>query len=71
MQGNSISKNQLSQSAVTWVVQLQQQLQLKFKGKGTIRNYCQEVTLLFKYYHTKPVENISQADIRQYMPSVE
>jgi site-specific recombinase XerD len=46
-------------------------LQVQFKGKGTIRNYCQEVTLLFKYYHAKQVEDISQLDIRNYLQYVQ
>lgn len=67
MKGNNISSNKLSLDSQAWVNTLHQQLSMKFKGKGTIRNYCQEITLLFKYYHLKSVDEISQDDIRNYM----
>jgi len=67
MKGNNISTNKLSVASQAWVSTLHQQLSMKFKGKGTIRNYCQEITLLFKYYHLKSVEQITQDDIRNYI----
>jgi integrase/recombinase XerD len=67
MKGNQFSQQQLSANAIDWINQLHQQLSIKFKGKGTIRNYCQEMTLLFKYYHQKTAEQITQADIRNYL----
>jgi integrase/recombinase XerD len=67
MIGNEFSQRELSLRALDWVTQLHHQLKMKFKGKGTIRSYCQEITLLFKYYCHKPVEDISQQDIRQYL----
>ena len=67
MKGNNISTIILSNASQQWVATLHQQLSMKFKGKGTIRNYCQEITLLFKYYHQKSPEQISQDDIRNYI----
>lgn len=67
MKGNNISSNILSLASQAWVNTLHQQLSMKFKGKGTIRNYCQEITLLFKYYHQKSAEQITQDDIRNYI----
>ena len=40
---------------------------VKEYGKGTIRNYCQEMMLLFKYCHQKPVAGITQADVENYL----
>jgi integrase/recombinase XerD len=62
-----ISKKTLRPDAVEWIGQLHQLLVLKDYGKGSIRNYCGEMTLLFKYYNDKPVAYINQADIEQYM----
>jgi integrase/recombinase XerD len=67
MKKNELSQKELSLEALEWVTKLHHQLKIKFKGKGTIRNYCQEITLLFKFYHFKKVEEISMDDIRKYM----
>jgi integrase/recombinase XerD len=67
MKSNEFSKNNLSLDAMDWVTQLYHQLTIKYKGKGTIRNYCNEMTLLFKYYHNKDVNDITQDDIRNYL----
>ena len=40
---------------------------IKDYGKGSVRNYTQEICLLFKYYNHKAVADIKQADIKQYM----
>ena len=50
-----------------WLAKLHQTMQIKSYGKGSLRNYCQEMTLLFKYYNHKAVADIQQADIEQYM----
>jgi len=65
--GNEFSNLKLSQNAEQWLVRLHQSLVLKDYGKGTVRNYVQEMTLLFKYYHLKEVETINQGDIEQYL----
>lgn len=65
--GNEFSGLKLNEDAVEWLNKLQQSLVLKDYGKGTIRNYVQEMTLLFKYYHQKQVKEISQQDIEQYL----
>ncbi|MBK7742044.1 MAG: tyrosine-type recombinase/integrase [Saprospiraceae bacterium] len=36
-------------------------------GTGTIKNYGNEMTLLFKYFNHKKVEKITQEDIEQYI----
>ena len=65
--GNEFSAKKLSANAESWIYQLHQTLTIKDYGRGTVRNYVQEMTLLFKYYHTKDVENITQGDIEQYL----
>lgn len=67
MKGNAISSKNLSQNAVDWLRQLEQTLVIREHGKGTIRNYVQEMTLLFKFYHDKNVETITQQDIESYI----
>lgn len=67
MKGNAISQMNLTQNAVDWLRQLEQTLVIKEQGKGTIRNYIQEMTLLFKYYNHKEVETITQHDIESYI----
>jgi integrase/recombinase XerD len=67
MKENSFSQKELSIESMDWVTQLYQQLKLKFKGKGTIKNYCAEMTLLFKFYADKRVVDICQQDIRAYL----
>ena len=37
-------------TAAEWLAKLHQTLVIKDYGKGSVRNYCQEMTLLFKYY---------------------
>ena len=67
MKGNAISIKQLAQNAVHWLRQLEQTLVIKEHGSGTIRNYVQEMTLLFKYFNHKEVETITQQDIESYI----
>ena len=67
MKGNQISPKELRSDAVEWLAKLHQTMQIKSYGKGSIRNYCQEMMLLFKYYNHKAVADIQQADIEQYM----
>jgi len=40
---------------------------IKEYGKGSVRNYCREMKLLFKYFNHKAVTDIRQADIEQYL----
>ena len=67
MKGNEISGKSLNADAVEWLQKLHQTLTVKEYGKGTIRNYCQEMKLLFKYYNHKSVAGIRQTDIEQYL----
>lgn len=67
MKGNEFSSRELSTDAANWLKKLHQILIVKEYGKGAIRNYCQEMALLFKYFNHKPVSKITQADIEQYL----
>ena len=67
MKGNEISVKELRADAVECLTKLHQTLTVKEYGKGTIRNYCQEMKLLFKYYNHKAVADIRQTDIEQYL----
>lgn len=67
MKGNEISVKQLNADAAEWLAKLHQTMLIKDYGKGSIRNYTQEMCLLFKYYNHKAVADIKQADIEQYM----
>jgi integrase/recombinase XerD len=67
MQKNEISLKTLNEDAIHWIKQLHQVLVIKEFGKGSIKNYVNEMTLLFKYYNDKPVAAITQHDIETYM----
>jgi site-specific recombinase XerD len=67
MQNKEISQKVLNQNAVAWITKLQNMLVLRGYGKGSIRNYVNEMILLFKYFNLKQVEQITQHDIEQYM----
>ena len=66
MKGNEISAKELKAHAAEWLAKLHQAMIIKDYGKGSVRNYCQEMTL-FKYYNQKAVADIRQEDIEQYM----
>ena len=67
MKGNEISLKSLNDSAKFWLEKTLQQLVLQDYGKGTVRNYMQELTLLFKHYNHLLVEDIRQQDIEAYL----
>ena len=67
MKGNEISLKELRPDAVEWLTKLHQTLVVKEYGKGTLRNYCQEMRLLFKYFNHKAVVDLRQSDIEQYL----
>jgi site-specific recombinase XerD len=67
MKGNEISVKELRPDAVELLTKLHQTMLVKEYGKGSVRSYCQEMTLLFKYYNHKGVADIRQADIEQYL----
>lgn len=67
MKGNEISLKELRPDAVEWLTKLHQTMVIKEYGKGSLRNYCQEMKLLFKYYNHKAVVDIRQGDIEQYL----
>jgi site-specific recombinase XerD len=67
MKKNDISDNRLNADAQIWIEKLRQVLLIQDKGKGTVKNYTGEMILLFKYYNSKTVATITQADIEQYI----
>ncbi len=67
MKGNEISLKPLNESAKCWLEKTLQQLLLQDYGKGTVRNYMQELTLLFKHYNHLLVEDIRQHHIESYL----
>src|SRR5690554_3909318 len=67
MKGNEISLKTLNNSAQFWLEKTLQLLLLQDYGKGTVRNYLQELTLLFKYYNHLPVEDLRQQHIEDYL----
>ena len=67
MKGNTISLRPLNESGKIWVAKTLQLLQVQEYGKGTVRNYTQELTLLFKHYNEIPVEGIRQEHIVKFL----
>lgn len=67
MKGNAISPKVLNESAKIWLQKAMQVLTVKEYGKGSVRNYIQELTLLFKYYNQLPVEQLRQDHIEGYL----
>lgn len=65
--GNEFSVKELRPDAVEWLFKLHQTMIIKEYGKGSVRNYCREMKLLFKYFNHKAVTDIRQADIEQYL----
>ena len=65
MKGNEISVKELRADAVEWLAKLHQTMLIKDYGKGSVRNYTQEMCLLFKYYNHKAVADIRQQDIER------
>ena len=43
MKGNEISVKELRPDAVEWLTKLHQTMLVKEYGKGSVRNYCQEM----------------------------
>lgn len=67
MKGNPISKSVLNANAQGWIAQTLQLMKIKEYGQGSIRSYCQELTLLFKYYNGLKVEDLRQSHIESYL----
>ncbi len=59
MKGNEISVKQLNADAAEWLAKLHQTMLIKDYGKGSVRNYTQEICLLFKYYNHKAGRHIT------------
>lgn len=67
MKGNPISSRTLNESGVFWLQKTMQLLQVQEYGKGSVRNYIQELTLLFKHYNDLKVEDLRQEHIERYL----
>lgn len=65
--GNEFSQNVLGADAQEWIGKFYQTLVLKEYGKGSIKSYVGEMTLLFKYFNQKRVQDICQQDVEQYL----
>ncbi|HLV39355.1 hypothetical protein, partial [Xanthomarina sp.] len=57
----------LNESGKKWIEKTLQLLQVQEYGKGTVRNYSQELTLLFKHYNELSVEELRQEHIEKYL----
>ncbi|MCK9236215.1 MAG: site-specific integrase [Acholeplasmataceae bacterium] len=67
MKGNSISVKPLNESGKTWLEKTLQLLKVQEYGKSSVRNYMQELTLLFKHYNGLPVADLRQEHIERYL----
>jgi len=67
MKGNTISLKPLNESGKIWLEKTLQLLRVQEYGKGSVRNYMQELTLLFKHYNDIPVEELRQQHIERYL----
>ena len=67
MKGNSISLKMLNESGKLWLAKTLQLLKVQEYGKGSVRNYIQELTLLFKHYNELQVEALRQEHIERYL----
>ena len=65
--GNEFSKKVLSENAVEWLTKLNSLMIVKDYGRGSVKSYVNEMTLLFKYFHEKEVESITHEDIEKYL----
>src|SRR5699024_8471473 len=64
---NELGRIPLNANQMDWLTKLRETLIVGNYGKGTIRNYCMEMRLLFQYYRDKQVEEITGTDIRKYI----
>lgn len=67
MKGNTISLRSLNESGRHWLQKTLQLLKVQEYGKGSVRNYIQELTLLFKHYNDLQVEELRQEHIEKYL----
>jgi len=67
MKGNTISLKPLNESGKRWLQKTLQLLQIQEYGKGSVRNYLQELTLLFKHYNNLQLEELRQEHIERYV----
>ncbi|MDQ6842976.1 MAG: phage integrase N-terminal SAM-like domain-containing protein [Bacteroidota bacterium] len=67
MKGNEISVKELRADAVEWLTKLHQTMLIKEYGKGSVRNYCQEMRMLLNTTTIKQFRTSGRADIEQYL----
>ena len=67
MKGNPISAKPLNESGQLWLQKTLQLMVVQEYGKGSVRNYMQELTLLFKHYNDLQVEELQQQHIERYL----
>ena len=67
MKGNTISLKTLNESGKLWLAKTLLLLKVQEYGNGSIRNYMQELTLLFKHYNELQVEDLRQEHIERYL----
>ena len=67
MKGNSISVKPLNESGQLWLQKTLQLMVVQEYGKGSVRNYMHELTLLFKHYNELQVEELRQEHIERYL----
>jgi hypothetical protein len=65
MKGNSISVKPLNESGEHWLQKTLQLMIVQEYGKGSICNYMQELTLLFKHYNDLQVEALRQEHLER------
>jgi integrase/recombinase XerD len=67
MNVSNISAKVLNADAEQWLLQLKQALIIQDKGKGTVKNYVNELILFFKYHNDKTVDELTQSDVEAYI----
>ena len=67
MKGNPISIRTLNESGKKWLEKTLPLMKVQEYGKGSVRNYIQELTLLFKHYNDLKVEDLKQEHIEMYL----
>ena len=67
MKGNEFSIKMFRADAAEWLGKLHHTMVIMCYGKGSVRGYCQEMTLRFTYCNFKAVDDINRTDLEHYM----
>ncbi len=59
-------QNALSENHLEWLDRLHKSMLVGNYANDSIRNYLQEVRLLFQFHHDKDAEPLTEADISNY-----